>query len=223
MTTMRTNILCLAFIVIAVVTAAYLYPSLPDQIPRPFNIYGDGVDYISKLRHVLILLLMPIFVFATMRLAPVISPHGFRTEDFADTLNIFTVALVGFMSAVALLILLKTSGRNAYFHEMIYTAIGLLFIVMGNYLGKLRKNFFLGFRTPWTLASDEVWSRTHRFGGRVFVLIGFFVLLNAFLIFFERWVLTVALLVVGSLVPIIYSYALYRQLEGFVPDDTDKN
>jgi uncharacterized membrane protein len=40
---------------------------------------------------------------------------------------------------------------------------------MGNYMGKLRRNFWAGIRTPWTLVNDTVWERTHRFGGWLFV------------------------------------------------------
>ena len=152
-----------------------------------------------------------------MKVIPVISPRGFRTENFAGVVNIFMVTLVGFTSGVALLVLLEASGRNVYINEMIFAGIGLLFIVMGNYLGKVRKNFFLGIRTPWTLASDEVWNRTHRLGGRIFVLIGFFMFLNAFFRFPESWL--VGSIVVVALIPVVYSYILYRKIEGFAPDE----
>ena len=220
MTTKIANILCLVFIAIAVVTAAFFYPSLPDQIPTHWNIEGQVDSTMSKPWGVIILPLSAILVFLLMKVIPAISPQGFRTEQFTGVLNIFTVALVGFMSGVALLVLLEASGRNVYINDMIFGGVGLLFIVMGSYLGKVRKNFFLGIRTPWTLASDEVWNRTHRFGGRVFVLIGFFLLLNAFVRFPVRWLL--GAIIVAALVPVIYSYFLYRKVEGFTPDGSSE-
>ena len=69
------------------------------------------------------------------------------------------------MSAIAVLVLLEANGQDVRINEMTFAAIGLMFIVLGNYMGKVRKNFFIGIRTPWTLASDEVWNRTHRLGG----------------------------------------------------------
>lgn len=186
MTTLRTNVLCLIFIAITIAVAAYLYPTLPEQIPTHWNLEGEVDDYTPKPWGVLMMPLMAIFVFIIMKLIPVISPKGFRTDQFRGVMNIFTVTLVGFMSVVALLVLLSASGRNVHMNEMIFAGIGLLFIVLGNYLGKVRKNFFIGIRTPWTLASDEVWSRTHRLGGWVFVLIGFFMFLNAFIQFPEE-------------------------------------
>jgi len=216
MTTARANVLCWIFIAITGATAAFLYPSLPEQIPTHWNFEGEVDDYTAKPWGVIIMPLAAVSVFVIMKLIPLISPKGFRTDQFTGVLNIFMVALVGFMSGVGLLVLLEASGRDVHINEMIYAGIGLLLIVMGNYLGKLRKNFFLGVRTPWTLASDEVWSRTHRLSGWLFVLIGFFLFIQAFIRFPAQWV--IGAIVVVALVPIIYSYVLYRQIEGFADE-----
>ena len=218
MTTLRANVLCWIFISITVVTAAVLYPYLPEQIPTHWNFEGEVDDYTAKPWGVIVLPLAAVFVFVVMKLIPIISPKGFRTDQFTGVLNIFMVTLVGFMSGVGLLALLEASGRNVHINEMIVAGVGLLFIVIGNYLGKLRKNFFLGIRTPWTLASDEVWSRTHRLGGWIFVLIGFFLFLQAFIRFPKQWL--IGSIVVVALVPVIYSYVLYRQIEGFTEENT---
>lgn len=211
MNTRVANILCFVFITIAAGTAVFLYPSLPDQIPTHWNIDGQVDSTMARPWGVIIMPLSAVLVFLLMKVIPAISPRGFRTEQFTGVLNIFTVALVGFMSGVALLVLLEASGRNVYINEMIFGGVGLLFIVMGSYLGKVRKNFFVGIRTPWTLASDEVWERTHRFGGRVFVMSGFFLFLNAFVRFPVRWL--VGVIIIAALVPVIYSYYLYRRIE----------
>ncbi len=219
MTRLQTNVLCLIFIGITIVAAAYLYPSLPEQIPTHWNLAGEVDDYTPKPWGVLILPLSAIFIFVVMKLIPVISPKGFRTDQFTDVVNIFTVTLVGFMSAVAMLVLLAATGRNVHMNEMIFAGVGLLFIVLGNYLGKVRKNFFLGIRTPWTLASDEVWNRTHRLGGWIFVLIGFFMFINAFIRLPEEFL--IGSIVFVALVPVVYSYILYRKVEGFEEEHPD--
>lgn len=219
MTTLRANVLCFLFIGAAVAVAAYLYPNLPDQIPTHWNIEGEVDDYTAKPWGVVIMPLAAIFVFVVMRLIPIISPKGFRTDNFMDVVNVFTVAIVGFMSGVAVLVLLEANGQDVRINEMIFAGVGLLFIVLGNYMGKVRKNFFIGIRTPWTLASDEVWSRTHRLGGKVFVLIGIFMMLNGFVRFPVQWL--IASIVVVALLPVIYSYVIYRQVEGFSPDADD--
>ncbi len=221
MTTLRTNVLSFIFIAIPIAVSIYLYPSLPEQIPTHWNLAGEVDDYTPKPWGVTILPLAAVFVFLVMKLIPMVSPKGFRTDQFQGVINIFTVTLVGFMSAVALLVLIAATGRDVHVNEVVFAGVGLLFIVLGNYLGKVRKNFFIGIRTPWTLASDEVWSRTHRLGGYVFVLIGFFLFLNAFIQFPEAWL--IGAIVVVALVPVVYSFVIYRNLEGFEEErpDTD--
>ena len=217
MTTLRANAICFLFIGVAVAVAAYLYPNLPEQIPTHWNIDGEVDDYTAKPWGVVIMPAAAIFVFALMRLIPVISPKGFRTDNFMDVVNVFTVTMVGFMSGVAVLVLLEANGQDVRINEMIFAGVGLLFIILGNYMGKVRKNFFIGIRTPWTLASDEVWSRTHRLGGKVFLLIGLFMMLNAFVRFPVQWL--IGSIVVVALVPVVYSYVIYRRIEGFAPEE----
>jgi len=219
MTSMRTNVLSLLFIAIIIAVATYMYPSLPEQIPTHWNFEGEVDDYTPKPWGVMVLPLAAILIFVIMKLIPVISPKGFRTDQFKDVINIFTVTLVGFMSGIGLLVLLAASGRNIQMNEMVFAAVGLLFIVLGNYMSKVRKNFFIGIRTPWTLASDEVWSRTHRLGGWIFVLIGFFMFLNAFIRFPQGWL--IGSIVVVALVPVVYSFVLYKNLEGFEEERSD--
>ena len=219
MTTLRANVICFLFIGAAIAVAAYLYPNLPDQIPTHWNIKGEVDDYTAKPWGVVIMPVATMVVFVVMRLIPVISPKGFRTDKFTDVVNVFTVVMVGFMSGVAILVLLEANGQDVQINEMIFAGIGLMFIVLGNYMGKVRKNFFIGIRTPWTLASDEVWSRTHRLGGKVFVLIGIFIMLNSVVRFPVQWL--IASIVIVALVPVIYSYVIYRRIEGFSPAADD--
>jgi uncharacterized membrane protein len=219
MTTLRANVLCFVFIFAAFSIAAYLYPNLPEQIPTHWNIAGEVDDYTAKPWGVIILPLAALLVFGVMRLIPVISPKGFRTDKFMDVINVFTVTIVGFMSGVAILVLLEANGQDVRINEMIFAGLGLMFVVLGNYMGKVRKNFFIGIRTPWTLASDEVWSRTHRLGGKVFMLCGVFLMVNSFFHFPETWL--IASLVAVALIPVVYSYFAYRRIEGFPAEGED--
>jgi uncharacterized membrane protein len=221
MTTLRTNVLSLLFIAILIAVAAYLYPSLPEQIPTHWNFQGEVDDYTPKPWGVIVMPSAAILIFVIMKLIPIVSPKGFRTDQFRDVVNIFTVTLVGFMSGIGLLVLLAASGRNIQMNEMVFAAVGLLFIVLGNYMSKVRKNFFIGIRTPWTLASDEVWARTHRMGGWIFVLIGFFMFLNAFIQFPQGWL--IGSIVALALIPVVYSFVLYKNLEGFKEEPPDSD
>jgi uncharacterized membrane protein len=166
----------------------------------------------SKPWGVIVLPLAAILVFIVMRLIPVISPKGYRMESFANVVHIFQVTVVGFMSLVAILALLAGSGVNVPLNEVIFAALGAMFMIVGRYLGKARKNFFLGIRTPWTLASDEVWGRTHRVAGRLFVLQGL-IMLSGVVFAVPVWLLIGMVGVIVG-VPVVYSYVVYRKVEG---------
>ncbi len=219
MNTRVADALCLLFVGAAVAVAIFLYPALPEQIPTHWNARGEVDDYTAKPWGVIILPLSAAFVWGLMKVIPVISPKGFRTTTFRGVINIFQVAIVAFLSAVAILVLLEARGANVYINNVILLGVGILFIVLGNYMGKIRKNFFIGIRTPWTLASDEVWARTHRLGGWLFILGGTLVIVGGFLRRDPLWMV----FVIGgiAIVPVVYSYVIYRRIEGFSDDGED--
>jgi len=144
---------------------------------------------------------------------PRISPRGYRVERFQNVFEIIQVTLLAFLFMVTILALLAGIGAPVPMNRAIHAGTGLLFIVLGNFMGKLTKNFFVGIRTPWTLASDEVWLRTHRLGGKLFVLAGLGLLVSG-LLGGGVIPLLVAVGVAGG-IPAIYSYVLYRRIEGF--------
>jgi uncharacterized membrane protein len=212
----RANFLSWLFVIAAVAVAAWLYPDIPDPVPLHWSIQRHADGYMAKPWGVVILPGFALFIFVFMRLIPVISPKGFRTEASSGVLHILQVVLVGFGSFIAILVLLQAYGLDARLNQLVFAACGLFFMVLGNYLGKLRKNFFLGIRTPWTLGSDDVWARTHRLGGWMFVLIGAIVFTGALFTITPGWLML--LILTATLVVVIYSYFIYRRVEGFGGD-----
>jgi uncharacterized membrane protein len=89
--------------------------------------------------------------------------------------------------------------------------IFLFFALMGNLLGKVRRNFWMGIRTPWTLASDAVWIATHRAAARLYTAVG---LIGAVMVFLGApLALCFVILIVGAFVPMVQSYFFYKRLE----------
>ena len=85
--------------------------------------------------------------------------------------------------------------------------IGVLMVVLGNYLPKAKQNYTFGYKIPWTLNSEENWNRTHRLAGWLMVAAGIILMINAF--FLSEWVFVILFAV--ALAPIVYSYILYRK------------
>ena len=78
-------------------------------------------------------------------------------------------------------------------------------------MGKVRKNFYIGIRVPWTLASDRVWNDTHRLAAWVMVaagVIGFLLVIAG-----ASPIVAIGLLIGSMLIPVVYSFIHYKSLE----------
>ena len=97
--------------------------------------------------------------------------------------------------------------------SFVVAGLGIMFVMIGNQLGKSRSMYLIGFRTPWTLASEEVWVKTHRLAGKLMVAAGLVLLLAAFLPLPSGVVATVLGVSIGVavVVPFVYSYVLWRK------------
>jgi uncharacterized membrane protein len=92
--------------------------------------------------------------------------------------------------------------------------LGLMFMILGNYLTKVRSNWFVGIKTPWTLSSDEVWRKTTRVGGWAFFLAGLIIALSGFFLSGKTlFYLIIGVVVAVSVGTFVYSYLLYRSLD----------
>ena len=216
MKTKTADIISIAMMAFIAALTMYVYPELPEQMPTHWNAQGQVDDYTAKPWGAIIFPVLALAVFLIMKLIPVISPRGFRTDEFRPVVNIFQVSLVTFMAGIGTMTILEALGYPMPVNRLVFAATGLLLIILGNFMGKVRKNFFLGIRTPWTLASDEVWSRTHRLGGRMLMLGGAVMALSAVIDIPIQF--GVSAVVVLALLPVAYSFVLYRRLEGFGPD-----
>jgi len=218
MTYRRSLIIGLILTVASFAFSVWLYPHLPDSMPRRWDAVGNVVAYGPKSE---IVFLMPVFAAFTWLLLivlPRIAPHGFRLDPF---LGVFGVVVAGIIAALAffnVISLLPAAGHTLQITAITFIGIGIFIIFLGNYMGKFRKNFFIGVRTPWTLASDEVWSRTHRLTGRVLVAAGVAIIIDGVL--GANVSLFIAIVLAAVLIPFLSSILLYWRIEGFGPDRT---
>ncbi len=214
-----THIICLGLILAIFVVAAWLYPQLPESVPSHWNARGEIDGYMSKPWGVFLMPIITLAIYLMFFALPLISPHGFRMEKFTGVVRVFQTVMVLFMSLVTVTTLLAARGDAVPLSNITLGAVGMLLVVLGNYMGKIRKNFFIGIRTPWTLASDEVWARTHRLGGWTFSISGLLMMIASFTSANAQiliWICAGA-----ALIPVLYSFILYRKLEGLGPDTED--
>jgi uncharacterized membrane protein len=212
-----TDLLSVAAIVAVVALAAALYQSLPDAMPTSWDGRGVAAGFMPKAIGVAVYVALPIAIFVLLKVLPALSPRGFRMGSFQPVTDIITLAITAMLAGVDVAVLLAASGRNVPLVVVMHLLLGAFFIVLGNYLGKVRRNFFIGIRTPWTLASEEVWARTHRFGSWVFVIAGLALVAVAWVPATPPARFPFTLLgVIGlaAVLVVVYSYVVYRGLHG---------
>lgn len=189
----------------------YLFASLPERIPTHWNIQGqvDGWGHRTWAAFfgpgmLAMLLLMQV-------LLPWLSPTNFKVEPFTATFNYVLVVMQGLFAFLHVAMLQAALHPQLDAGRVIIGALCLSLALLGNVMGKVRRNFWMGFRTPWTLASDRVWIATHRLGARLMLAGG---LAGALLMVFGGSpVLAFVLIMAMALAPVPYSLLLYKQLE----------
>lgn len=207
----KSLVISMIFLLIALGAAVWLYPALPAQVPVHWNLHGEIDRYGPRFWVAATPALLLFGLLALMVLLPVISPRKFEITPFAQVYSILMLTAQAVVLVVGLSVLLVGAGYAVPIPTVAMLSMGVLLLVAGNYTAKLRKNFFIGIRTPWTLSSNAVWERTHRMAGRLFML-GGLVTIVATLAHAPLWIALAAALVPG-LAACVYSYWIYRVLE----------
>jgi uncharacterized membrane protein len=195
--------------------AAWLSPQLPDRIPTHWNIRGEVDGYGGKWT----LYLMPIMTTGMLVLfyfLPALSPKSFEVDTSRPTylyIMVLVVGLFSYMQGVLLYTVYQAMAKqpSVDIGRAFIAGMFLFFGLMGNVIGKVRKNFYIGIRVPWTLASDRVWNDTHRMAAWLWVGAG--VLGFAAIVLGAPILLAIVLLVAAGLIPVVYSFIHYKALE----------
>ncbi len=206
-----------AFVLLAVVllVVGLMYPALPERLPMHWNIQGEVDGWVAKSwGSVFWMPLMCVAMHFLMLFLPLIDPRKERYAQFLRPYRQIRYGLVIYLSLVSILVLVAAIIPAIPVHYIIAGTVSLLMIVIGNYLGKLRPNWFVGIRLPWTLENEEVWIRTHRLGGKLFVLVGIMGLIGLFFKPVVTFALFFGSLLVTLVIVVVYAFQLYRKLSG---------
>jgi len=204
----------LAILLASLVITLILYPRLPDRIPMHWNIAGEVDRYGSRLEGAFMLPLLSIALYAFYHLLPIIDPKRKNYSKFNSSYTFLRYLLLLFFLGMQIIVLTTSLGLALDVGRWVTGGVGLLFILLGNIMSRFRFNYFVGVRTPWTLASEEVWRKTHLLASKLMVIGGLICLLGVFPSSNE---LRFTLVMLGALVPsgisVLYSYLVYRKLE----------
>ncbi|NPV75431.1 MAG: SdpI family protein [Anaerolineae bacterium] len=204
--------LSLLLILAALALSLVAGPSLPEQMATHWNARGQADGFSSRPTAMLLMPALMAGITLLLLVVPQIDPLKANIQLFRADYNLLIVLMNLFLLYIHVLTVLWGLGMRFDMNRAIPPAFGLLFYFLGVLLGKARRNYMIGIRTPWTLASDAVWEKTHRLGGRLFKISG--VLALAGVVFPAYTYLFVLLPVLAAAIwLLIYSYILYRREE----------
>jgi uncharacterized membrane protein len=193
------------------ITAFIFYPQMPEQMASHWDAQGVVDGYTSRFVGVFLFPFIATGVALLFVAIPLIDPLKANIEKFRKYYDWFMAVFLIFFQYIYVLTLLW--NRNASFDMMqaMLPALGALFFYIGIMIQNAKRNYMVGIRTPWTLASDEVWNKTHKLGGKLFMGAGVLAAIGAIWPDYALAFILIPVLAV-TLVTVIYSYAIYRKL-----------
>lgn len=208
---LKTEILPILCVIFSGISSIMLYPRMPETIPTHWNFRGEIDNWGNSFSHVISINAMIIGIYIMFIFLPYLDPKRDRYKQFEKIYHIIKNVLMVFLAGVLSITNLSAIGYPINVALYIPIAVGILFIILGNYLGKIKPNWFVGIRTPWTLSSEETWNKSHRLGGKIFILSGFLIAIDGFLpesLRLPVFIFAMFILLFGTLVG---SYIIYRK------------
>ena len=207
----RNFLICGLIIMATLVAGLVAFPHLPARVPSHWDIHGNVNGYSSRAAVVFVfpgIMAGIVLLFAAL---PALSPRHFEVETFRSTYLYLMLIMVAAIAYFHGLLLWAALSQPISMPRAAMGGVCVLIALVGNVLGKVKRNFYVGVRTPWTLANERVWYATHRLAGKLLVALGCLGLVLTFLL--PSPVPAMLLICVGSLYPVLYSFLYYKRLE----------
>jgi uncharacterized membrane protein len=213
----KTELPLLALIAGMFLAAALIWPNAPDRFPVHWGVSGDVDRYGGRFEGLLFLPLMVTVLYFVMLFLPRLDPGRLNYARFAGAYYTIRAATIALMALLYTVMLLSARGVPVDMSRFVALSIGAMLFVMGNVLGKVRPNWFVGVRTPWTLSSKRAWTRTNRLEGWVFVIGG--IALMAAGVIHTPFAMSIAfaILATGTLGAVVYSYFIWKSDPDRIP------
>ncbi|MEG0313911.1 MAG: SdpI family protein [Erysipelotrichaceae bacterium] len=195
---------------ICVITTTGLV-TLPDTVPTHFNELGVADSYSSK-NSIIAFPVIAILFSIVSRIIANNDPKLKENVNYANVLGIVNIVFNCIMLMTCLGVIMYTTNPGMINMSILCCLVLCsLLILLGNVMPKIKSNLYLGIRTPWTLASESNWERTHRFGGRVWLIGGLLIFPICFLETPINVYSSLAIFTICAIIPIIYSYYDFKK------------
>jgi len=208
---LKKEILSIFIILISFIIGIYFYQHFPNKIAGHWGLSGQVDGYTSKEFGAFGIPGIMFGIWLLFLVLPFLDPKKDRYVEFDRAYNIFKTSFVILFFMLFISTGIYNLGYSINIGLIAPILVGLFMIVLGNYLGKIKLNYFVGIKTPWTLSSETVWNKTHRLGGYAFILFGILIMISGFLppiLNAIAFILGISLII---FVTFIYSYIIYRK------------
>lgn len=205
----------LLFIIVfaCMLTGVLVYPNLPDVFISHWGVSGQANGSMSKFWGTFLLPTMMFVFIGLWALLPKIDPIAPGFKSFRYVYDFFWFLIISFLAYVYALTLGVNLGWQLNMTKALLPALAALIASLGILMPYLKRNWFIGIRTPWTISNDRVWEKTHKLGGNLFVASGAIIFLSTFLNSrLSVWLILVPLLGT-TLISVVYSYLLFKREE----------
>lgn len=198
-------------LIVSFAMSFYFYPMLPDRIPTHWNFKGEIDGYSGKTAGTFLMPILNLVIYVLFIFLPALDPKKENYKLFESTYRYFRYLFHIFFFGMQVLIITAALGYAVDTGRFVMLGISLLFMLMGNVMGRLKHNYFIGIKTPWTLANEEVWKRTHRLSAYLWTGFG---LAGAIMAILKTnpVVIFLTILIIPTMVPLVYSYAIFKKL-----------
>jgi uncharacterized membrane protein len=187
------------------------YDLFPQEVPVHFNLDGEPDRYSDKSFGLFVMPALNVILYVLLCIVPFVGPNRKNFQLFEKKYWIIRLVVHMLLTFVAFLFAAYSLGYVFDLTRVVMYATVVLMLVLGNYMGNIRSNYFIGIRTPWTLSNDVVWRRTHRFTSKLWVFSS--LAMFAGLSFVKNPVIAfISFVVVIGVIPVVYSYIIYRGL-----------
>jgi len=200
-------------ILMSIIATAFIYSSLPEKIPSHWNIRGEIDSYNNK-SFVWFTSLLPLGIYLLMIYIPEIDPRRESYKKHKKAYKILMNILVLFFIVIHWITIFSALGHQISVARIIPIGVGILFIVIGNYMGQIRPNYTFGIKIPWTLADETVWRKTHRVGSFAFILSGLIFIIAGIINKSYSFVLAMSSIFITLIYTFVYSYLEYKKIHG---------
>ena len=201
-----TLVLTSIVILLPILVGLLLWNKLPEQVPTHWGIDGEVDGWSNKAWAVFGL---PCILLGLHWLCFLVSLADPKRDAYTKKMLTLVLWICPVISLLfGSLIYTKVLGYDLSVNVIMPLLMGLMFIVFGNLMPKMRQSYTMGIKLPWTLENEENWNKTHRFAGKLWVLGGVAAMATAFAGSF--WIL-LGILILMVAIPTVYSYTLYRK------------